>query len=47
VVLPRAIGGWQEVSYRLLERIGSTGSLLVFTVLVTILAVCGLSGLVP
>jgi hypothetical protein len=35
------------VSYRLLAPIGSTGSLLGFTVLVTILAACGLSGLVP
>jgi len=35
------------VNYRLVSRMGSTGSLLGFTVLVTMLAVCGLTGLVP
>lgn len=35
------------MSYGLRARIGGTGSLLVFTVLVTILASCGLTGLVP
>jgi hypothetical protein len=32
------------VSYRLLAQIGSTGSLAGFTVLVTALAACGLTG---
>ena len=39
--------GRGSVSYRLVARIGSTGSLLAFTLLVTILAACGLTGLVP
>ncbi|KZB99354.1 hypothetical protein AU375_04430 [Methylobacterium radiotolerans] len=33
--------------YRLYMRIGSTGSLAGFTLLVTILTACGFSGLVP
>jgi hypothetical protein len=35
------------VSYGLRARIGGTGSLLGFTVLVTAMAVCGLTGLLP
>lgn len=35
------------MSCRLFTHIGSTGSLLGFTMLVTFLAGCGLSGLVP
>lgn len=35
------------MSHGFFAQIGSTGSLLGFTVLVTILAACGLSGLVP
>lgn len=35
------------MSYRLYMRIGSTGSLAGFTLLVTVLAACGLTGLVP
>ncbi len=35
------------VSHRLFAQIGNTGSLLGFTMLVTILAACGLTGLVP
>lgn len=34
------------MSYRLVAQIGSTGSLLSFTLLVTILAACGLTRLV-
>jgi hypothetical protein len=35
------------MSYRLFAQIGGTGSLLGFTVLVTVPAACGLMGLVP
>lgn len=36
-----------SISYWFSVQVGSTGALLGFTVLVTILAACGLSGLVP
>lgn len=39
--------GRGSVSNRLFAQIGSTGSLLGFMVLVTILAACGLTALVP
>lgn len=39
--------GSGPVSYRLVSRMGSTASLLGFTVLVTVLAACGLTRLVP
>ena len=47
IVSPVPRKPWRPVRNRLRMRIGGTGSLLGFTLLVTILAACGLSGLIP
>ena len=39
--------GRRPLSYWLVAQIGSTGSLLGFTLIVTMLAVCGFARLVP